>query len=46
MWETKTITQSTSDLSTKHQKFIWEQHICGHVKISEVVTLVSLIPNI
>jgi len=46
MWRTKIlITQSTSDLSTKHQKFIWEHHIWCHVNISEVVTLVSMIPN-
>jgi len=46
MWRTKTlITQSTSDLSTTHHKFIWEHHIWCHVNISEVVTLVSMIPN-
>jgi len=45
MWKTKTVIQSTSGLSTKRQKFIWEHHICCHVKISEVVTLVSVIPN-
>ena len=29
----------------RHQKFIWEQHIWCHVKISEVATLVSMISN-
>jgi len=29
----------------KHQKFIWEHHIWCHVKISEVSTLLSMIPN-
>ena len=29
----------------RHQKFIWEHHIWCHVKISEVATLVSMIPN-
>ena len=29
----------------RHQKFIWEHHIWCHVKISEVATLVSVIPN-
>jgi len=41
----KTTTQLTSDLWPKHQKFIWEHHIWCHVKISEVATLVSMIPN-
>ena len=44
MWRKKT-TQPTSDFSTRHQKFIWEHHIWCHVKISEVATLVSMIPN-
>jgi len=43
--ENKTTTQSTSDLSPKHQKFIWEHHIWCHVKISEVATLVSLMAD-
>jgi len=45
MW--KKTTQSTSDLSPKHQhqKFIWEHHIWRHVKISEVAKMVSMIPN-
>jgi len=43
MW--KKATQPISDLSTRHQKFIWEHHIWCHVKISEVATLVSMIPN-
>jgi len=43
--------KSTSDLLTKsirHQKFIWEYHIwCHrHVNISEVATLLSMIPNV
>jgi len=38
-------TQKTSDLSTRHQKFIWEHHIWCHVKISEVATLESMILN-
>jgi len=29
----------------RHYKFIWEHHIWCHVKISEVATLVSMIPN-
>jgi len=29
----------------RHQKFIWEHHIWSHVKISEVATLVSMIPS-
>jgi len=29
----------------RHQKFIWEHHMWCHVKISEVPTLVSMIPN-
>jgi len=29
----------------RHQKFIWEYHMWCHVKISEVPTLVSMIPN-
>ena len=29
----------------RHQKFIWKHHIYCHVKISEVATLVSMIPN-
>jgi len=29
----------------RHQKFIWEDHIWCHVKISEVATLVSMITN-
>jgi len=36
--------KSTSGLSTKHQKFIWEHHIWCHA-ISEVATLVSMISN-
>jgi len=32
MWKTKTTTQSTSDVSTKHRKFIWEHHIWCHVR--------------
>ena len=44
MWK-KTTTLSASDLSPKHQKFIWEHHIWCHVKISELATLVSMIPN-
>ena len=43
MW--KKTTQPTSDLSTRHQKFIWEHHIWCHVKISEVATLESMIPK-
>ena len=31
--------------SIRHQKFIWEHHIWCHVKISEVATLISMIPN-
>ena len=38
-------TQRTSDSSTRHEKFIWEHHIWCHVKISEVATLESMIPN-
>jgi len=38
-------THPTSDLSTRHQKFIWEHHIWCHFKISEVATLESMIPN-
>jgi len=45
MWK-KTRTQLTSDLSPKHQKFIWEHRIWCYVKISEVATLVSMIPNL
>jgi len=43
----KKTTQSTSDLSPKHQtsEFIWEHHIWCHVKISEVATLVSMFRN-
>ena len=44
MW--KKTTQPTSDLSTRHQKFIWEHHIWCHFKISEVETLESIIPNL
>jgi len=29
----------------RHQKFIWEHHRWCYVKISEVATLVSMIPN-
>ena len=29
----------------RHQKFIWEHHMWCHVKISEVATLISMIPN-
>jgi len=29
----------------RHQKFIWEHHMWCHVTISEVATLVSMIPN-
>ena len=43
MW--KKTTQSASDLSPQHQTFVWEHHIWCHVKISEVATLVSMIPN-
>ena len=32
MRKTKTLTQSTSDESTKHQKFIWEHRIWCHVR--------------
>ena len=31
--------------NTRHQKFIWEHHIWCQVKISEVATLASMIPN-
>jgi len=43
--EKKTRTRLTSDLSPKHQKFIWEHHIWCYVKISEVATLVLLRSN-
>jgi len=29
----------------RHEKFIWEHHVWCHVKIPEVATLVSVIPN-
>ena len=43
-WVKKKTTQSTSGLSTKHKNFIWEHHTWCHVNISEVATLVSMIP--
>jgi len=49
MWKTKTTTQSTSDLSTKHQTseiYLRTSLLMScYVNISEVATLVSMIPN-
>jgi len=46
MWKKQQLSQhQICRQNIRHQKFIWEHHIWCHVKISEVATLVSMIPN-